>query len=187
MTSLVATLTCLTLSACGLAEDSTIMEELEAAPIDGVAMEAERDRTLSTTELGKSQSLQDGLAAEGDELLSGSGNSADLLAVSESSYAPRILFTGYELGRGVFHPYEEVLQVCDDYPADYGVVVYYHTSSNTTGTWLAHDWGQGACKTLDLSIPESGWIQMHVCLLEPKGAFGCSATRKFAASDGRLL
>jgi len=48
-TCLMVTLTCLTLAACGLEEESTVTEESEVTSSEGAATEAERDGTLDTS------------------------------------------------------------------------------------------------------------------------------------------
>lgn len=149
---LMATLTCLTMAACGVEGESTVTEE---SAVEGESTVAED-------------------AVEGAEAIEvGAQAAAD-------GPPPWLRWTGYNLGAASFHPYDEILEVCDFYPTTYGVVVYYHTSSNPTGTWFQHS-GRRLCVSRNLDLPESGWIQMHVCLLEPSGAFGCSESRRYSA------
>ncbi|HWO19943.1 MAG TPA: hypothetical protein VNO30_14250 [Kofleriaceae bacterium] len=84
-TCLMVTLTCLTLAACGLEEESTVMEESTVTSSEGAAMEAERDSTLARiihawARLGTGNGLEQG--HEHQRQLRGAADGSDTLSDS---------------------------------------------------------------------------------------------------------
>lgn len=105
------------------------------------------------------------------------------LAVAGSASADTVYFVAVSGAEADFYPTGEVLYTYDTAADGHHAVTYYRTSNNSTVRSLADYNGNGTHTSVNLSIPETGWIDVDVCVAEGSTLLRCSGYYRFSAAN----